>query len=251
MKAILYFIIACFMAVGLISCSKQEDLLVEPAHFAKVTIIDRGTLGADFGIKYNGEPMGSLVLAGRGRFAIYNKTTGQVLLEKELDVKADDMEPWYFFQADASTEPQLIRNTDKNEPMPPAGYFKIKIVNLAKNALPNKKLDLILNVYDDNYEWQHYKTLMAVGSDLDTAGYYLVKEEVAHQAYYGLSFIDHDSQQPVLAKDGNIYKSILGIPVDSKRVYTYYLTDSEFDPFDILLFRNNKYYDIIPNNLFP
>ncbi|WP_442590055.1 hypothetical protein ACSBL2_02220 [Pedobacter sp. AW31-3R] len=250
-KTITYYLISLsFITLFISACKKQEPYLPNSGNYATVQFINNSNISTlDFGIKYNGEPMGRLVLAGPGTFTFYNKTTGEILLEKKLDIKANETEPWYFFQPDPTIEPQLIKNTQANEPAPEAGYFKIKFANLSKNALPYTALDVVLNYYDENGMIAPYDTLKSVGSQLDTAGYYLVKESA--DGFFPLSFLDHETQQPVLDKAGNTYIAQLGIYIDpSKDVFTFYFTEPEYDEYDGYIFRNNKYYDIYPVELF-
>lgn len=252
MKTILYIITTCLVAMGFSSCSKEKDLLQAPASFSTFIYINNSTIPAtDLGVKYNGGPLGTLVLTGIGKFTFYNKTTGEVLLEKEIDIKAGDREPWYFFQPDASIAPQLIRNTQLDEPQPPAGYFKLKIVNLAKNSMPLSKLDVILKYYDINGLLAVHETLERVGSQLDTASYYIVKEQPAAYGFYTLSFKDHDTQQSVLDKSGNEYLAQLGIYLDpAKHMFIFYLSEIVYDAYDGYIYKNDKYYDIYPVELF-
>lgn len=251
-KKITHYLISLSLIILFISaCKKQESYLQAPGNYATIAFVNNSTVStADFGVKYNGEPMGQLVLVGPGNFTFYNKKTGDILLEKQLDVKASNA-PWYFFQPDKNIEPQLLTNLQTDEPAPKAGYFKIKIANLSKTALPYAKLDIVINALDENFMYVPYDTLKSIGSQLDTAGYYQVKEEEAHMSSYAFSFIDHETQQPVLDKAGNIYIAQSGIYTGSPRdIYTFYLTDPETFVFDGFIFRNDKYYDIIAKELF-
>lgn len=253
------------LLISFISCSEKSDLLEESKSYGKVTFLNNSILGANLGIKYMGEPYANLAFVGPGTFTFYDTRTGEVLMEKELEVKTNDTERWYIFQPDSTIAPQLIRNSQTNDPAAPDGYFKIKIANFSKEALTNSagerypNIDVILmadlieeGVYDVPYD-----TILSVGTNLDTASYHTIKKAVRNGIaidYYKLSFLDHVTKEPILNKGGTLYQSLAfgssySIPV--KNLYTVYLMDFiRTRANNRYIFKNNQHYDISPKNLF-
>lgn len=238
------------LLISFISCSEKSDLLEESKSYGKVYFVNNSILDSYIGIKYMGEPYKNIAFVGPGTFTFYNKRSGEVLLEKELEVKANDTEPWYIFQPDSTIALQLIRNPLATEQEPPVGYFKLKIAYFCKNALPYQKLDVIINSYnEEDWTTKPLDTLSSVGSSLETAEFFVIKKTDLN--LYTFSFIDHDTQNPILDKAGNLYVSGLSIaPQADQNISICYLAEQEIYPFDGFIFKNNKYYDIIPNLLF-
>nr|WP_320058553.1 hypothetical protein [uncultured Bacteroides sp.] len=194
MKKLLYMALLSLL-ISFISCSEKSDLLEESKSYGRVYFVNNSILDVNIGIKYMGEPYINIAFAGPGMFTFYNKRTGEVLLEKELEVKANDTEPWYIFQLDSTIAPQLIRNPVANEQEPPVGYFKLKLANLCKNALAYQKLDVIINSVDpEDYTSKPLDTLSSVGSSFETSEFFTIKKQLIIPIHFLLLNTIHKTQ---------------------------------------------------------
>lgn len=249
------------------SCKKQEPYLKEAATYADIPVfIKNSILGDNLGYKLNGKPIesyGNVYLSGTGKFTFYNKRTGAVLIEKEFELKPKKRDTVYIFQPDSTIAPKFIKNTQINEPAAPNGYFKVKFANLSKMAItstsgvPYPKIDVIIKCnYVSVLTFLPIDTLMAVGSNLDTASYYLVKKPFRNgliQNQYKFSFLDHETKQPVLNSGGTLFQGTAGLTTSSnpKNVYTAYFTDFLRPAANAAyVLRNGSYHDISVNKLF-
>lgn len=270
MKNIRNFIAILLLMQFMQGCSKQESFLPEePTSFVTMYFTNNSVLGSGVGVKYQGEPLaglGGTFLAGIGKFTFYNKNTGAILLEKELDVKPKD-EPWYFFQPDSTIEPKLIRNTEVNEPAAPDGYMKVKIVNLSTIVLTNAagvpypRLNVVLWAAQGAsvLVFTRYDTIFSVGRNLDTANYRLIKKAKKSTTgliinNYRVSFIDPDTNQEILNAGGTVFIGTSGVSIDAgtnkKNVLTTYIVDVSRDPNNAYIAKGGKYYIPFFNKLF-
>jgi len=259
---------AGFLIIIISSCNKKSDLLDKVPVYSVFKWINKSVLYNYIGLKYNGEAIDlrSPVMAGIGTYTFYDIRTGATLLEKELDLKPGES-PWYLFQPDSTVTPQLLKNTEVDEPAAPAGFMKLKIVNLSKTTLTNAlmipypKLDIVL--------WAslgrlvnpvtRYDTLYSIGSSLDTAGYRLIKKAKKTATgfdinSYRVSFIDPDTNQEILNAAGTTYMGLNGLGIDAatnkKNVATVYIVDQQRNPDQQKILKGDKYYDVIFQTLF-
>ncbi|WP_293310151.1 hypothetical protein [Pedobacter sp. UBA5917] len=265
-----YFVYLSLVILFISACKKQESYLKDAASYADIPVfINNSILGDNLGKKLNGRPVesyGNVFLSGPGKFSFYNKNTGAILLEKEFNLQPKKRDTVYIFQPDSTIAPQLIKNTQLNEPAAPVGYMKLKIANLSKIALSNsagvpyRKLDVIIkSTLTSVVTYLPIDTLIGIGGNLDTAGYYLVKKPIRAgliQTQYKFSFIDHETQMPIQSSNGAVYLSLtLSVPHNpanpGKQVYTVYLTDMPRpNASAAYILKNSKYYDVTLNKLF-
>ncbi|TCC97821.1 hypothetical protein [Pedobacter hiemivivus] len=267
MKTLLNIIITCLIMVGFTSCKKQEAYLKETASYAGIPVfINNSILGNKIGTKLNDIPIElykGIFLSGPGKFTFYNKNTGAVLLEKEFNLEYNLKDTLYLFQPDSAVAPQLIKNTQVNEPAAPAGFFKVKFANLSKqtitspSGMPYPKIDVIVKCnYINVVTFLPIDTLIAIGSSLDTASYYLVKKPFRSgliQNQYKFSFLDHDTKQPLLNSSGTLFQGFAALTTSTnpKNVYTVYFADVLRPAANATyILRNGSYYDVSVNKLF-
>lgn len=276
MKILFNISIIILIIISLASCKKQKPYLKDAATYADIPVfINNSILDHNLKWKLNGIPIeqyNGVFLSGLGKFTFYNKNTGAVLLEKEFELKLKKRDTIYIFQPDSTVAPQLIKNTQANEPGAPEGYMKVKIANLSKIALSNSagvlypKLDIIVkSTVTSVLTYVPIDTIVGIGSNLDTASYYLIKKAVragATQGNYKFSFIDHETKMPILSSNGAVYTSLTfsapqpakqpGLPAEwGKQVYTVYLTDTSRPAANAAyILKNGTYYDVAANKLF-
>lgn len=265
-----YFFYLSLITLFISACKRQEPYLKDAASYADIPVfINNSVLGDKLGTKLNGRPIesfGNVFLSGPGKFSFYNKNTGNVLLEKEFNLQDKKRDTLYIFQPDSTITPQLLKNTQLNEPAAPAGYMKLKIANLSNIALSNsagvpyRKLDVIVkSTLTSVVTYLPIDTLIGIGKDLDTAGYYLIKKPIRAgliQTQYKFSFLDHETKTPIQSSNGTVYLSLsFSAPHNpanpGKQVYTVYLTDtSRPSAGAAYILKNGKYYDVSSNKLF-
>lgn len=260
------FILSAILII-VTSCSKKEARFDDVLSYAdRPTFINNSILGNKVALKYQGQPIdfenGGTVVSGPGKFTFYNKSTGAVLLEQEFNLQRNKIDTLYFFQPDSTVAPQLIRNTQATEAAAPAGYFKLKIANLSKIALtkpdgsPYTNLDVIVKSNVTTVlVYSPIDTLIGMGSNLDTAKYYLIKRPMRGSTpltAFKFSFIDHNTNQPLLNNGNTAYLTLaLSASITAKNVYTVYLSDLLRPTANAAyISRNNAYYDISPNKIF-
>lgn len=261
-----YFVYLSLVILFISACKKQEAYLKDAASYADIPLfINNSILGENLGKKLNGRPIesfGNVFLSGPGKFSFYNKNTGAILLEKEFNLQPKKRDTLYIFQPDSTIAPQLVKNTQINEPAAPNGFFKVKFANLSKAAIssasgvPYPKIDVIIKCnYVSVVTFLPIDTLVGVGTSLDTAGYYLVKKPLRSgliQNQYRFSFLDHATKQPLLNSGGTLFQGVnsLSTSTNPKNVYTVYFSDLPKPANAALILRNGVYYDLTVNKLF-
>lgn len=253
-------IIAC-----LSSCQKKE-YDNEFTTFGAVYFTNSTTLGINLGVKYEGEPIawdrvdGKIQMPkGEHTFVFYDLRNGAVLGEKKVSVDPVDPDHFILFQPiDGLPISFLDPNAQAAEAEAPAGYMKIKIANLSQVAIPEGEIDVVFHsTVVSATKFGPVDTLEAIGRNLGTAGYMLVKRGVranAIQSRYKISFLNHTTGKPLPAAGGADFINAVEFNTNTKPakkgVYTIYLTDLDRDVNTLWLLRNGKYYDITPNVLF-
>jgi len=232
------------------------------AYFKNQTTVE----SKDFGVKYEGSPVdwnvgsgGVELPEGEGTFTFYNKTTGEVIAEKPFTVSKANPPHYILFQPIAGLPVSFLDpDAQANEEAAPAGYMKIKIANLCQVAVPDKTIDIVFQSTTVSVtKFGPVDTIKAVGRDLGTAAYVLVRRGVragAIQNRYQFSFLDAATHQPLLASGGAVVSSggefnTTTYP-GTKGVYTIYLTDLAKTANAVYFKRDNNYFDIQPNVLF-
>jgi len=252
---------------GLFACQKKDYdnsyTVFGHAYFKNQTTVT----GNDFGVKYEGSTVdyntgsgGVELPEGEGTFTFYNKKTGVVIAERKATVSKANPPHYILFQPLPDLPVSFLDpNAQANEQAAPPGYMKLRIANMSQVAIPDKKIDIVVqSTVVSAVKFAPVDTIKAVGRDLGEAGYVLVKRGVragAIQTRYRFSFLDAATKQPLPAASGAAFTNNTDFATSSfpgavKGIFTIYLTDVVKTTNTVFLKRDNAYYDIQPNVLF-
>ena len=268
MKLNLHTILVFFTLIVLSSCKKLEHNNGFNT-FADVYFVNNSFLGANLGVKYKGEPIewsqstgseaGKIhIVEGEAKFEFYDKSTGLVIAEKTVNVRAESPERYLVFQPSANAPIAFLDpNGQTSEAAPAVGYMKIKVANYAGDLLPYQEIDIIVKGLGDN-GLEVLDTIESVGKNLENETYHLVKKGTSDIYMYRFSFLDHVTKAEVLNARETLYTSFLPLdpstiePMPQKYIFTLYLTVENLGP-DFPTSRlkfGEDFYDIDPRVLF-
>lgn len=255
------YILMGLLLLGSFSCQKKEYndsfTTFAPVYFSKKSVLDQ-----DLQVKYNGEPISWVesritVPEGEAKFEFYDKRNGETLAEKVVNVSKAQPQSFLVFQPlDDAPVAFIDPNEQDKEEAAPNGYLKIKIANYTPQFLPFERIDVVLNFryrQGRQYTYEPVDTIEAVGRNLDTATYRLVRRGTPQsdiEAYY-LTFKDHATGEWLNNAGGTVYGSHVAIEPNDKNVFTLFLTPLAYDVrSNLYLKKDELYYYIDPKSVF-
>lgn len=200
MKRISYLTIILLPALLALRCSKETYEV--PQRFATIRFNNQTGL-PDLKLTYNQQPYtnGNLnnvrIPAGSGEFAFVNPLTRETLLDTVLAVEAGTDQELVLFKPGADAPMVMMRNTQLEEPKPDSAYMKVKIANLATQALPGR-IDIVFYAFDDNYyDFMPLDTLRDVPRGFPDAYVTLRNATSLNAQELMVKIIDADTQEPL------------------------------------------------------
>lgn len=258
-------IILCFgvMLFCLAACKKTEEtarVRFAQTEFAPATKYRQAT----YIIFHNKKYFGGVTITseyGDKNFELY-KSNGEKITDFKLTIAGS--QKYYIYQPDSTTLPVLLTELPPPPPPPPApdnpldgstaapqGFVQLRVRNIAKEALPFEKLDLVLRGvtgYDPVINRDitvPLDTISLKGFDYNT-DFFLFKRPVDY-AYFKFSFIDPDTGKEIKDASGYLYVDLYGFNLNKQLLNNYAIEIDFYETTDpeeskIAILRNGKYY---------
>ncbi len=199
---------------------------------------------------------------GERTFEFYDKSTGEVLAEKTVNVVAGNPEKWTLFQPEEGQPISIISQSENSEePAAKDGFIKFKIANLATKSLPYENIDVVVYGKVDNGDVIELGKIEGVGKTFQETEY----QEISNGKSQGVtsfyfSFIDNNTKEVIMGDGGTVFTTdVLGLPGEiipsqlnlKNWVLTIYLLETEFpESYGICIKgTDSKWYAVNINNI--
>lgn len=258
------------------SCQKGELVetyknFVNVSFDASQTALAKNGGGLAISAKYNGYPIPYdinlkkiKVVEGEGKFEFLDASTGELLIEKTVDVKLDGDNQFYMFQPSLGSPVTFYDPTAQdNEAAAPEGHIKLKLANYAQDIIPFNKLDVKFFITYYDADWNQVVKELAfirdISNSVNEGEYHIIPDGLSEEIMdyvYSFEFYNGETGEPLLNHGGTTYfgdgfMPAYLTPLPEKKVFTVYLTSFKaWGETPVFIKKGEDFYTISGNVLF-